>query len=575
MIAAFLAILGLAVLTPESAQQKRLEQELIDEVEGLERFVDVSVRLNVVVASAKGREIIPGAPRLEIVKSRVYGGIVDTKASRPHLCGPPDKPRDWYCSIEQEPIILHADAAPLGSLVHGSEGAGKTMSLAQWHWFRWMEHLGEHRWGGQFAPTLKRLGLIKKEMLSLYRPEWGRYVMRRDFEGFVMCDGSSIMFQSNHKQSAAGGSSGQGSNLSWNGRDEMQDMVSGHADMTSRGRSARRGRYKQLATATAKDDSSWRELQDKLTASGKWGKYSLSIFRSPFVTQSFLDEVKPTISAREFLRRYGDPITGNVVDLPPELAVYYGWIRKRNLTALPRIAVDVTAAVLSGYRSYKRPAARMLLVGSHDPGSIYNTTTFQKLMMFGDRPTWIVVGEHQTSQTTARGHAKSLKQYVQNNFGLELNPLPSNPDPSGKVVIFCDPHGKGEAQTDYQSVYMAFQEEGLDVFNPSPMTARIKRSARIEMVNRLLGGSADQPDVPRLVIAQDEHGAPVAPKLVEAFESLKKRPGDDNPEGGHRKDEADKTHAPAALAYGLWPFEQEAFTATTVQVAIAEAKRVR
>ena len=72
-----------------------------------------------------------------------------------------------------------------------------------------------------------------------------------------------------------------------------------------------------------------------------------------------------------------------------------------------------------------------------------------------------------------------------------------------------------------------------------------------------------------------QQGRPVAPRLVEAFETLKKKPGDDNPEGTHRKDEDDKTHAPAALAYGLWPFEQEALTQRTIEVAMAEARRRR
>ena len=129
------------------------------------------------------------------------------------------------------------------------------------------------------------------------------------------------------------------------------------------------------------------------------------------------------------------------------------------------------------------------------------------------------------------------------------------------AITFCDPHGKGEGQTDYQSVYMAFQKEGLDVFDPAPVTKRIKRRARIEMVNRLLGAQA-----PRLVVAH-VHGTPVAPRLVEALKSLQKRPGDDDPEGTQRKDINDQTHAPCAASYCLWPFEQEALTASTVAMA--------
>ena len=46
-------------------------------------------------------------------------------------------------------------------------------------------------------------------------------------------------------------------------------------------------------------------------------------------------------------------------------------------------------------------------------------------------------------------------------------------------------------------------------------------------------------------------GEPIAPVLVDAFETLEKREGEDDPEGVRPKDETDKTHAPAALGYGL------------------------
>ncbi len=547
-----------------------------ERVEGVDRFVDIGVIFKTVRANPKGAELIEGKPRLDVIREQARGGIVDTKANPPRIVGPSRSPRIWYVSEEQEAGLFHRDPAQLGQLVYGSEGAGKTRLLGMWHYLMWIANLGERREGGQTAPTDRRLGFVREEMFSLFPRSWFRY--RSAEKQFLMCDGTRIQLVSTYRQSKSQGSPIQGYNWSWCGRDEAQDSTDVHEDIESRGRSARVSPdgtvlYWQMATATAKDDSEWRELRDVLLASGKWLKRNLSIFRSPFTASSFLASKKASMDAREFLRRYGDPITGEVGDLPPELAVYYGWIRKRNLTALPRIATDVTEALISGYKSYVRPSAKMRLIACHDPGSIYNTTEILRLVMFGDMPTWIVVGEHQTSQTSAREHARSLKRYIQEKFQLEIDPMPSNPNPSGKVVIFCDPHGKGESQTDYQSVYMAFQSEGLDVFSPSPMTARIKRRARIEMVNRLLGGTAADPR-PRLVVAQDEHGRPVAPRLVEAFEELKKRPGDDDPEGTQRKDAADKTHAPAALAYGLWPFEQEAFTAHTIKVALAEARRV-
>ena len=233
--------------------------------------------------------------------------------------------------------------------------------------------------------------------------------------------------------------------------------------------------------------------------------------------------------------------------------------------------------MLKDYGSYCRPGAGFSILCSHDPGAIYNTTVILRLLVYPYErrdpigrmvtdlvPTWAVVGELQTTQTTARDHALALRKKLQDEFGVEQG--------GDKACIFVDPHGKGEAQTDYQSVYMAFQGVGLDVFNPAPMTARIQRAARIEMVNRLLSGITDDPR-PRLVVLE-EQGRTLAPKLVEAFEELKKSPGDKNPEGARRKDESDKTHAPAALAYGLWAFEQEAFTAETIKRAITEARKI-
>ena len=118
----------------------------------------------------------------------------------------------------------------------------------------------------------------------------------------------------------------------------------------------------------------------------------------------------------------------------------------------------------------------------------------------------------------------------------------------------------------------AFQAAKLDVLSPAGITGKIKRKARVEMVNRLLGAANG---VARLVVAKDERGNTLAPELVSAFESMVKRPGDDDPEGVRRKDEDDKTHAPAALGYGLWSFEQQAITETTIAAARAAAWRRR
>jgi hypothetical protein len=570
------AAIGALVLTNETWAQRVEERALEREVNAADRFVDVGVTIKVVVQDPAGAELIPGMPRLRVVGApRHLGGVIDTGAVPPRLVGPSQRwgtgkpgavpPRVWYLSEAQAEIVLHnfplTQPDVMGQLVYGSEGAGKTHALAVWHYVRWIEHLGENREGGQTAPTETRLEFVRREMFNLFDPAW--YTYRVDDARFVMCDGTRIQLVSTHRQSKAQGSPVQGYNWSWCGRDEGQDQVDVHEDIVNRGRSARRGGelYHQLITATAKDDSDWRSLRDVLVNSGRWVKRGLSIYFSPFVTAKSIADKVVTMDAREVLRRYGRP-DGTVDDLPPELAVFYGWDRKRNTAKRPQIATDVTSAILTQYGSYMQRGARFSLVCGHDPGIIYNTTEVAKLIMFGGVPAWLVVGELRTEQTTAQAHAVALKKYLQDTFGIERG--------GSKAAVFIDPHGKGDSDTDYQTHYMAMQHVGLDAFDPAPMTHMISRSARVQMTNRLLMPAGSEP---RLIVALDDHGKPVAPHLVESFETMRKRPGETDPEGVRRKDTKDPTHPTAALGYLLWPFEQEAITAHTQQLALAEARR--
>jgi hypothetical protein len=568
--AALLVLLGCLVISNTSYRKRKQQRAIIEDrleqytADVEDRFVDLGVEIRVVVADPKGVQIFHGKPKMTVLERRTIGGILDRKTRQ--IVGRSRSPLIWHASEEQARILFNRDKP--AQLVEGSEGAGKTTVLAQWHFVQWMRHIGEGREGLQTAPTNMRLGLVKREINKLWRSEWYRYVTRKDFVGYELCDGSALRMVSTHKSSEAGGSPVQGFNSSWAGRDETQDQVAEHDNIESRGRDSRDGVYPQLGTATVKDSTEYFDLVDKLAASGEWDMAKLLMCRSrdgtaanfemltPFVTRAFIESKLRTMSEREFRRRFF------AERLTPELAVYYAWLRTRNLIKLPDIgAYNVTPEILAGYQSYMRPGSRFSLVAGHDPGTIYNTTEVAKLFVVEGAPTWVVVGELQTKQTTAMEHARKFREYIGDVFH------------GATVASFVDPHGKGEAQTDYQTVYGAFQANGMDVFNPAPITTRIKRSARVEVVNRLLGGTAARPGIPRLVVAKDGQAQSVAPKLVEAFEQLVKRPGEDDPEGVRKKDEADKTHAPAALGYLLWPFEQQALTEHTVKAALAAARK--
>jgi hypothetical protein len=586
-----LAIATVAVVTSHISRERRAQDraivedrwdEYIEQRIASGRYIDIGVTLRTVVQDSGilGRELLPGKPLLRVLRERTYGGIVDRK--RGEIVARTRAPVVWYCSEEQERVVLHDDELPLALLVYGSEGAGKTTALAMWHYFRWLEHLGEGREAGQTAPTRDRLTAIRDEMFKLYPSTWYRHYKSKDI--VVLCDGvgkraTKIRFRSTKRQSKEQGEAIQTYTWSWAGRDEIQDQIEAHGGIESRGRGARGGRYKQLGTATAKDSTDWRNFRDQLTAvndNGKqdWLRLTLLGPNSPFVHPIFWETKKRTMSKRDYQRRV------LAQDVPPELAVYYAWDREQNLVRLPQIATDVTAAVLEGYSSYVRPGARFAMLAGHDPGSIYNTTTLWRLMIFpaprprgtpidkflSPVPTWVCVGEFVTEQTTQREHARRLRKYIQDMWGFERD------DDTSKVAIFCDPHGKGNGQSDYQAVYMAFQKERLDVFSPAlDQTGRIHRPARVEMLNRLM---SSYDGCVRLVVACNDNKQPVAPVLVESLESLEKRPGDDDPEGSQKKDEKDRTHAPVSAGYALWVFEQEAYTDRTVERAIEAARRM-
>jgi hypothetical protein len=543
-------LLVTCVLTKDSFALRKIERTVTERVYGFDRYVNACVVVRVVAQAPTGKGIgwheMPDGRRLEVLREHRRGGIIDTKASPPRIAGwcAPGSEVTWCCSEDQEAIILHPDEAPRGHLVIGSEGSGKTTALAIWHVFRWFENFGEYREGGQTAPTLNRLGLVKAEILKLWPEPWRRYANRDDFTGFELCDGSRIRFVSTAPRPEKQGSPIQGFNWSWCGRDEVQDQVDVHDDIEARGRAAQDGGtyYKQLGTATAKDDPHWRSFRDAIIAGGAWSSSRLLIERSPFVAPGFLEAKRRSgMTDREYRRRF------LAEDVPPETRLYFNWSREHNLRPIPIGARKITSIVLSR----KVGPGFGLLIG-HDPGIAKAASVYldaYELRGIPD-PVWWVRGETFTLHATPEGHARQVLDEVRSKFAMNVAPGRE------QVHVRAQPVGQSEDKPD-QDIYKIWRRVGFDCRaaqyrkNDSTGTGHISREARVNMVNTLF---CDAVGRRRLFVECDDLRKPVAPKLVEALETIER-----DEQGRISRDkrlDRDKSDPPDALGYALWPWEK-------------------
>mgnify|MGYP000113665125 CR=1 FL=1 len=535
-----LAALGVSVLTESSLRRKQIMRKVSERVQGFDRLVDIGVVLRVIRPDPKGAIQLVSGRTVTVIREHRWGGIIDTKATKPTLVDISRDPQVWLCSEDQEQIILHPSSIPLGHLVIGSEGSGKTTALAMWHHKRWCENVGDLREGGQTAPTLSRLGLVKAEILKLWPSSWRRFVNRDDFVGFELCDGSRIRFVSTAPRPEKQGSPIQGYNWSWCGRDEVQDQVDVHSDIEARGRAARAGKdgkpqYKQLGTATAKDDPHWREFRDSLLSAGAWGTSKLLIERSPFVAPGFLEEKRKSgMTDREFRRRF------LAEDVPPESRLYFNWSREHNLRPIPMAgARDITSIVLG-----RKIGPGFVVLLGHDPGTAKAASVF--LQAYEIRgvpdPIWWVRGELFTMHQTPQQHALQARTICRDRFG-------------GNVHVRAQPMGTSDDKPDLDT-YKIWRDAGFDIRAAQVKadgtgTGKINRESRIAMVNTLL---VDAAGVRRLYVECDDQRRPVAPKLVEAFESMER--DERGRIDSDKRLDRDKSDPPDALGYALWPWEK-------------------
>lgn len=551
LVAAALLICGGAVLS-DLAWEKRRQVKRINELTKVDQ-VDMGVVLRVVVQDPNGAEFVPGKPLLRVVREHRRGGMVSINKDGARICGPSKNPAAWYCSEDQEPLILHGPELPDRLLVYGSEGAGKTTAQVMWAFLRVLELLGGDREIGMTAPTSERTTMIRDELEKWWRPEWYRW--HANDKCFYTPVGVTLRLKSTVQRSAAGGRPIQGYNWSAAGSDEIQDSLDAADDIAARLRDAPNGKGKQFATCTAKDHPDFRAWRDRqLSAESKgrklWHKAVLLATRSPFMWPEFIEEKRATYTLREFQRRL------EAMDVPPERQLYYSWAHDFNIRPVPLVgARDVTTRELSPWT----PNASVLV--GFDPGKRKNVSLFLKAYQVADQrePWWFVVDEITTEQQTMEAHATAVIDRLRSRWGVHQLDRKGRPDPDSATALVradpCTTNGRDEEHPDL-TVYRIWQQRGLDIrpaaYKPGTnVRANVPKEAGINMLNSLFC-SADGRR--RLYVACDDRNKPAAPDLVRAVETAQR----DVAERAEteRKDDRDVSHWPAALRYALWAVEK-------------------
>lgn len=538
------------MLTATSYRRRKIIRSISDEVEAVDRYVDIGVTLKVVrVDEANGEDLIPGARKMSVVREHNFGGILDTRADPPCMVegedGISEHPQVWLCSEDQERVILHPDSATDGQLVIGGMGAGKTTSGVIWTYLRWLEHIGTREEGGITAPTEKRLSLVMDEFFRMFPRSWFSYSSSTGT--MTMVDGTRLRAVSTYQQSEAQGSRVQGFNWSWWLGDELQDQISQFIHIQARLRSDKRGRAKRLATATAKDEPEWRNVKNDIVQSGLWTAHTLLGPNSPFIHPKHWDSMKRMTTEREYRRLV------LAEDLPSESRLFHCWSRAENLRPIPLGSRKITSIVLSRKTDGH---CYSILIG-HDPGSAKTGSVWLEAYEVPGRKgevVWWVRQELLTLYETMEVHVTKASK-ITRELGHNIRP------DADRAHVRSQPLGHAEDRPD-QSVLSVWRRFGFDIrlaqySKNGTGLAHIKKESRIEVLNTLF---CDATGRRRLFVECDDRRVPVAPQLVTALETME-RDSRGRPEMERKDIRYDQSDLPAALGYALWPFEKELATA--------------
>lgn len=560
-----IALVGGALLSSLTWRLRKAEAAVSKLLSETDRIVDYGVSLSVVEADPDASsEVIPGAPPMRVVRTHNFGGCYDT-LSRSWV-GPSLSPVRWYCSVDQEPVLLHGDELPPWILFSSGFGAGKSTTAVMWAGLQVIRSadrpLAALKGAGVTAPTDKRMEDLRKVMLGpkdangdriggLWPRSW--FTWREGDQVAVVRTGLQIDFRTTHVADTI-----QGQNWpTFQVNDELQDYFEQDSYLQARGRGAWKGRHPRFATVTPRDNPGYRSFRAQVETSPDWHVAQIQAIRSPFVWPEEWEKRRRNTSPSQWARE----VLGH--DLPSETRIYNTWSRADSLRVVPHIgAEDVTRKVLADAGL----GSQYAILCGHDPGSIVDYTCLLKAYRLnGQRShTWFVVGELVTSRTTSEEHGRQLLELLREK-GLHRLDLRNRPaDGSELALIMADPYSERDTERKPdKEVYTTFRNLGLHVRPAAfakpkigartivaPGPGQIPKKAGIETVVRLLKNAEGER---RLYVACDEQRQPVAPELVRSFESQEYDAAGKAETA--RKRVGDTSHPVAALRYALWQLE--------------------
>lgn len=458
---------------------------------------------------------------------RIYGGLYDPFLAGyvPDAVPVPGQIVEVSCHPGQIEFLTY-DKKKLRVLVLGGPGSGKSEALVRKHLMRRLDR--PNSVGGLVGATAPRVKLLWDMLLAVIEP-LGWVARKQDADGFIdFVNGSRSVFKTGQAPSKKTGTSIQGQTWDDADIDESQNVPDrAQNDVDERGRTAGED-FTVGESATLVD-----ELPAFIVKLKEYEDHPDRVILKIDPRQNeFIDDFHWQRLERKYTKRQWRRRILSDWKIPSDKKVYANFSYAENIRPRPKAGdQDYTEITDEKARRFDRDCP--FIVG-HDFG--VRTSASEILKAYLHRPTgqthWWVVGEITTGEYLGtEGAARRLvKAYPVDDF-----------------VVSADPHLNTKDAD--KSDYAIFRRYDIDVHRAS--AGRIAARHRIGMLNALFG---DDESPRRLFIDCDERRQSVAPRLVESLE-ISEYDEHGNPEAV-RKDASDPTHWPAALGYGLYPWEK-------------------